>query len=321
MRKVIDWFINLYAVWIIASFVIGYFSPEVFLWFSKGSWMTAALALVMLGMGLTLNLDDFKALLKIPKAIFLGAVSQYTVLPFSGWFVSQILQLPDEFAVGLILLACCPAGTASNVINYIGRGNVALSVTMTAVSTILAIVMTPALSTLIIGQYVPVDALGMLLNVLQMVLLPVGIGVLINTLFPGFVRKLGQTGPVISTWAIIFISGGIIAPAATNSREMLIDYAGILILAAALLHSLGFGLGYAIARVCRFDAKIARTVSIETGMQNGGLAAVLARNNFPTLMPLVAVPAVFCSVMQTILGGLLATIWRFTVKKDEQDRG
>jgi BASS family bile acid:Na+ symporter len=316
MKKYIDWFINLYAVWIIASFAIGFYFPDVFLWFSEGSWMTAALALVMLGMGLTLNLNDFKALLKIPKAVFLGAVSQYTILPFSGWLVSRMLQLPSEFAVGLILLACCPAGTASNLINYIGKGNVALSVTMTAVSTILAIVMTPMLSTFIIGQYVPVDAIGLLLNVLQIVLIPVSIGVLLNTKFPHSVKKLGQTGPVVSTWAIIFISGAIIAPAATSSREILIEYVGVLLLASALLHSFGFGLGYVLARICRFNAKIARTVSIETGMQNGGLAAVLARNNFTSLMPLVAVPAVFCSVVQTVLGGILATIWRLTVRDE-----
>lgn len=278
--------------------------------------MSSALALVMLGMGLTLNIEDFKALVKIPKAVLLGAICQYTVLPFSGWLVARILQLPSEFAVGLILLACCPAGTASNLINYIGRGNVALSVTMTAVSTILAIVMTPALSSLFIGQYVPVDGVGMLLNVLQMVLIPVGIGVLLNTFFPKFITKLGQTGPVISTWAIIFISGAIIAPAATNSRDMLVEYAGILILASTFLHSLGFALGYLLAKLCKFDAKIARTVSIETGMQNGGLAAVLARNSFSALMPLVAVPAVFCSVVQTVLGGILASIWRFTVKEE-----
>lgn len=316
MRKIAEWFINLYAVWILLSFVVGYYRPEVFLWFTKSHYMTWALALVMLSMGLTLKVQDFTALFRMPKVVLLAAVSQYSIMPLSGWAIASLLHLPTEFAVGLILVSCCPGGTASNMIAYIGRANVALSVISTAVSTILGIFMTPVLCKILAGQMVPVDVWGMFLNVVEVVLIPVGIGVLINYKFPGFVKRLGNTGPVLSTVAIVFVSGAIMAPAVVGGKSIMLEFAGQLILASALLHCLGFGLGYVFARMFGYDVPIAKAVSCETGMQNGGLAAVLAKNNFPALMPLVGVPSVFCSVMQTLVGGLLATVWRFTSRND-----
>lgn len=319
MKKFFEWFINLYAIWIILAFVIGYFYPEAFMWFTRGSWMTYALAIVMLSMGLTLRIEDFKSLFKTPRAMMVAALAQFTVLPLSGWLIATTMGLPTEFAVGLIILACCPAGTASNMIAYIARANVALSVMSTAISTILGIFMTPLLTKLFAGQLVHVDALAMFLDVIKIVLIPVTLGVFLRFKFPEFIEKLGQTGPVISTWAIVFISGGIIAPAIIEGKDILVQYAGQLILAATLLHSLGFGLGYAYGRIFKYSPYYSKAISCETGMQNGGLAAVLARNNFPMLMPLVAVPAVFCSVMQTVIGGILATIWRFTSKPENKN--
>jgi len=315
MKKILDWFINLYAVWIVLSFIIGFYFPKAFLWFTTGHWMTAAMAIVMLGMGLTLNISDFREIVKMPKTIMLAAICQYTVMPLLGWSIAKIMQLPVEFAVGLILLSCCPGGTASNLIAYIGRANVALSILMTAFSTVLAIVMTPLLSKFLAGQMVPVDALGMLLNVIEVVLIPVAAGVLINYYFPVFVKRLGQTGPFVSTWAIVFISGGIIAPAVTEGKDILLANLPLILGATFCLHSIAFILGYLFAKLCGYNNKIARTVSIETGMQNGGLAAVLAKNNFQSLMPLVSVPAVFGSVIQTVIGGIMATYWRFTNKE------
>lgn len=318
MKKIIEWFINLYALWIIISFVIGFLWPESFLWFSESNYMTWALALVMLCMGLTLKVEDFTAIFKTPKVVLLAAISQYTIMPLLGWAITQILRLPPEFAVGLILVACCPGGTASNLIAYIGRANVALSVISTAVSTALGIFMTPLLCKILAGQVVPVDALGMFINVVEVVFIPVTLGVLINLKFPAFVKSLGQTTPVMSTIAIIFVSGAVIAPASINGRDVMIDFAAPLIMASMMLHGFGFGLGYAFARLFGYDSSISKAISCETGMQNGGLAAVLAKNNFPAIMPLVGVPSVFCSVMQTLIGGVLATIWRFISKNDKQ---
>lgn len=319
MKKILSWFINLCALWIILSYVIGYFWPDVFYWFSKGKWMTSALALVMLCMGLSLKLSDFAELFKQPKVVVLAAISQYTVMPLSGWAIALALGLPKELAVGFIIVACCPGGTASNLIAYIGRANLSLSVVSTAVSTILGIVMTPFLTKLLAGGYVPVDVWGMLLSVVEIVLLPVALGVFINWKFPAFVKKLGQTGPVISTIAVTMVSGAVIAPAVLldGGREQILNFAGKMFLAATLLHGLGFGLGFLLGRIFKYDRDICKSIACETGMQNGGLAATLAKNNFPAYMPIVGVPSIFCSIMQSAIGGVLASIWRMTTRPKE----
>lgn len=306
MKNIINWFINLYALWIILAFAAGFVYPEWFAWFS-GNWMTGAMAVVMLSMGLTLKVDDFKAIGKMPTAILLGAATQYGIMPFSAWTIARILHLDESLAVGLILVGCCPGGTASNLIAYIARANLALSIVMTSVSTILAVFLTPMLCQLLAGHYVPVDALGMFITILEVVLIPVALGITINYCFPIFVQKLGQTGPVISTWAIFFISGNIIA----RSTDAIAENVWQLTLAAALLHLSGFALGYTFARIFKYKIPEAKTVSLETGMQNGGMAAVLARTNFAGF-PMAAVPSVFCSIMQTVIGGILGTIWRLT---------
>lgn len=323
MKKIISWFINLCAFWIILSYVIGYFYPEIFYWFSKGKWMTYSLALVMLCMGLSLKLSDFADLFKQPRVVVLAAISQYTVMPLSGWAIAMAMGLPKELAVGFILVACCPGGTSSNLIAYIGRANLSLSVVSTAVSTILGIVMTPFLTKILAGGYVPVDVWGMLRSVVEIVLLPVAAGVFINWKYPSFVKKLGQIGPVISTIAVSMVSGAVIAPAVMldGGREQIIDFAGKMFIAATLLHALGFGLGFALGRIFGYERDLCKSISCETGMQNGGLAAALAKSNFPAYMPIVGIPSIFCSIMQSAIGGILASIWRLTTpeKKEEND--
>ncbi|MGN0092481.1 MAG: bile acid:sodium symporter family protein, partial [Alistipes sp.] len=236
----------------------------------------------------------------------------YTVMPLSGWLIAALMGLPPELAVGLILVACCPGGTASNMIAYIGRASVALSVVSTAVSTLLGIVMTPVLCKVLAGHIVDMDAWGMFCDVIKIVLVPVAAGVFINYKFPAFVKRLGQTGPVVSTLAIVFISGGIIAP---QDKAQMLEQVWLLLSASFLLHAMGFGFGYALSHVFGYEKSLSKAVACETGMQNGGLAAVLARNTFPALMPLVALPAAFCSIMQTVIGGVLATVWRFADKE------
>lgn len=321
MKKILSWFINLCALWIILSYVVGYFWPDVFYWFSRGKWMTGALALVMLCMGLSLKLSDFAELFKQPRVVVLAAISQYTVMPLSGWAIALALGLPKELAVGFIIVACCPGGTASNLIAYIGRANLSLSVVSTAVSTILGIVMTPFLTKLLAGGYVPVDVWGMLLSVVEIVLLPVALGVFINWKYPGFVKRLGQTGPVISTIAVTMVSGAVIAPAVMleGGREQILNFAGKMFLAATLLHGLGFGLGFLLGKIFGYDRDICKSIACETGMQNGGLAATLAKNNFPAYMPIVGVPSIFCSIMQSAIGGVLASIWRMTTKPKDNE--
>ena len=305
MKNLLNQFINLYPLWIISSSLLAFLYPPAFLWFS-GQFMVIALALVMLGMGLTLKVEDFKKILEVPWAVALGAAAQFTMMPLMGWSIAKMLDLEPDLAVGLILVACCPGGTASNVIAYLARANVALSVVMTSVSTMLAIIVTPLLTSKLAGAYIPVDGWGIFKTTVQVVLLPVLLGVYLNYRFPEKVKKVSLAGPVVAVLAIVFIAGSIVA----QSADVVAKYAYQILLAATLLHTFGFILGYVSSYIFGFKSIISKTISIETGMQNGGLAAVLSKENFAQ-NPMVGIPAVFSSVMQTLIGGLLAGYWRW----------
>jgi len=297
-------FLNLYPVWIITSSLIAFIYPPAFAWFT-GDLMVLGLSLVMLGMGFTLKLDDFKKLLKMPGSVLLAFFIMYTIMPISAFTIARFLDLEPGLAVGLILLGCCPGGTASNVIAFIARANVALSVISTSFSTLGGIFVKPIIFQLLAGEYIPVDPWGIFFTMVKVIIIPVTIGVYLNYKFPSSIQKISVYGPYVSVISIIFIAGGIVA----QSAHAIAEYAGELFLAALLLHVVGFILGYCITRLFKYDERTARTISIETGMQNGGLAAVLAKTNFP-LQPLVAVPAIFSSVIQTLVGGLVAAYWR-----------
>ena len=299
-----SWFTDLYLLWLLAFAVAGLLKPEWLIWF-RGKWVVWALTLVMLGMGLTLTLEDFRRLFKMPGSLTLGFLAHYTIMPLSGWMLARVLHLDAGFAVGLILVASCPSGTASNVISFLARANVALAVMVTLTSTLLAFIMTPLWCKTLAGTYVPVDAVKLCLSTLQVAIAPVLIGVFCNWRFPGVVAKVSRFGPVVSVLAILFITGGIVA----QNSNAIIANAGKLALAAVLLHVMGFGIGYTLAKRLKYSDDIARTISIEVGMQNGGLAAVLARENFP-MQPLAAVPAVFSAIVQNIVGSVVASYWR-----------
>lgn len=304
MRSLLSRFTDLYPVWVISFAIIGLVKPEAMTWFS-GPWVVWALSAVMLGMGFTLTIDDFRRIFKMPGSVAVGLVAHYTIMPLSAWCIAHALKLDPGFAVGLILVASCPSGTASNVICYLARANVALAVIITLASTLVAFATTPLWCKALAGQYVPVDAVQLSLSTLRIAVIPVLIGVLCNWKFPKTTAKIKPVGPLISVVALMFITGSIVG----QNAHAVLENAGKLAVAAVLLHTMGFGIGYLVARLIRYPEDIARTISIEVGMQNGGLAAVLAKQNFP-LQPLAAVPAVFSAITQTLLGSLLATYWR-----------
>jgi len=304
IQRLLARFTSLYLVWLLAIAALGLLWPATLTWF-RGPWVVWALTLVMLGMGFTLSVDDFRRLLRMPGSLALGFLAHYTIMPLSGWLLAHALRLEAGFAVGLILVASCPSGTASNVISYLARANVALAVMVTLTSTLLAFVMTPLWCKTLAGAYVPVHAVQLCLSTLQVAVAPVLVGVFCNWRFPRAVGKISRFGPPLSVLAIMFITGGIVA---TNAEAILAN-AGRLALAALALHVMGFVVGYAVARALRYNEEVARTVSIEVGMQNGGLAAVLARENFAA-QPLAAVPAVFSAIVQNIVGSIVATYWR-----------
>ena len=295
---------NLFPVWVLVGGALALGHPAWCTWFS-GGLITWGLAVIMLGMGITLSVDDFKTVLKMPRAVGIGFVAHYAIMPFLGWSIAHLLRLETPFAVGLILVACCPCGTASNVVNYLARSNVALSVLMTMCSTLGAVVMTPLLTEWLAGQYVPVDALGLFLSTVKIVLAPVLIGVGLNRFTPRLVKFVLPVSPLISVLTITLICASIVGSSAGDFKRS----GGELILAVFLLHTGGFFLGYVCSRLLRCDELTSRTISVEVGMQNSGLAAALAREHFAA-MPLTALPCAISATFHSVIGSLLAGIWR-----------
>lgn len=295
-----DWF----PAWVLTAALLALWQPSLFTWFS-GPWIVWGLAVVMLGMGITLDVRDFASVLRMPRTVALGFAAQYTIMPLLGWSVAKMLALPPPFAVGLILVACCPGGTASNVVTYLARANVALSVVMTMCSTLAAVIMTPLLTGWLAGAYVPVDALGIFLTTAQVVLAPLLLGLLLHHKAPRLTEFMLPVGPIVSVLLISLIVASIIG----QNADAIFAHGPQLLLAVTLLHSGGFVFGYVLARVTGCDLATARTVSIEVGMQNSGLGAVLAKTRFAA-EPLTAVPSALSSVCHSLLGSLLAAWWR-----------
>ena len=304
MNRILAIATNLFPVWVLIGGALALAHPVWFTWFS-GGFITWGLAVIMLGMGITLSVDDFKRVLKLPRAVGIGFVAHYSIMPFLGWSIAHLLKLETQFAVGLILVSCCPSGTASNVVNYLARSNVALAVLVTMCSTLGAIVMTPLLTKWLAGQYVPVDALGLFLSTLQIVLAPVVIGVALNRYAPRFVKFVMPVSPLVSVLAITLICASIIGSSADDFKRS----GGELILAVFLLHTGGFLLGYMASRLLRCDELTSRTISVEVGMQNSGLGAALAKAHF-TQMPLAALPCAISATFHSVIGSCLAGIWR-----------
>jgi len=312
MNRILAAATNGFPVWVVIGGALALVWPSWFTWFS-GGFITWGLAVIMLGMGITLSVDDFRQVLKTPRAVGIGFAGQYLIMPLLGWSIARGLKLETPFAVGLILVSCCPGGTASNVVTYLARANVALSVLMTMCSTMAAVVMTPLLTKWLAGRYVPVDALGLFLSTLQIVLAPVLIGVVLNRYAPRVVQFVLPVAPLVSVLVIAMICASIIGSSATQIRQS----GGTLLLAVFLLHVGGFGLGYAFSHLLGCDPVTKRTISIEVGMQNSGLGAALAKTHFAAL-PLAPLPCALSATFHSVIGSVLAAYWRMKPTRDEQ---
>lgn len=305
MRDFLFRLANFFPGFVLTGAVLALFFPEWFVWF-RGNWIVLGLGVVMLGMGSTLEVDDFRRVLQIPGAVLAGFVAQFTLMPLLGWTLGRFFQLPPALAVGLILVACCPGGTASNIVTYLAGANVALSVTMTMVSTIAAVALTPLLTGWLAGTLVPVDAAGLFFSTAQVVIAPLCLGLLLHHFAPKFTFRFVQpVAPLLSGLVVAMICASIIG----QNSSSLLNSAGALFLAVVSLHAAGFGLGYAFARAFRFCRTDCQTISIEVGMQNSGLGVVLAQRHFSD--PLTAVPAALSSVIHSVLGSMLAGWWRW----------
>ena len=295
---------NAFPFWIGLAAVLAWFQPDWFAWF-RGGWVVGALGIAMLGMGLTLTWEDLFRAVQMPGQIVLGFVLQYTVMPFLGWMAARWMDLPPALAAGVILVGCCPGGTASNVVSYLARADVPLSVIMTTASTLAAAVMTPWLTAWLAGRYVEVDSWGLAVSTLQVVVLPVLAGVFLRAKAGRATDSLVAWSPLVAVAAISMIVAGVLAQNAPVMREA----GGRLIGALLILHGGGFALGWFLSWLLRQTSAVSRTISIEVGMQNSGLGVVLAQRHFPD--PLSALPGAISTVVHCLSGSLLACWWRW----------
>ena len=299
------WLTNLFPLWSVLVAVIALVWPNAFSWYST-TLIQIGLGLIMLGMGLTLTLRDFKRVFLLPAALLSGVTLQFVLMPLLGWGIGHFMNLPRDIAVGLILVSCCPGGTASNVVAFLSKANVALSVSMTAVSTTVAVVLTPFLTKFYVGERVPVDAFALLQSILIIVILPVTAGVFLNHFFDKAAKRLIVVSPFVSVVFIVLIVGYILS----QNRESIIGNWRILVESVLILHIGGFSLGYIFAKLFKFKEESCRTVSIEVGMQNSGLGAALASKHF-AILPLATVPCAVSAVTHCVLGSILAAFWRY----------
>ena len=292
-------------VFVTAVAVFTYFFPDTFAWV-KSHAQTSILGFIMLTMGLTLSKEDFRILISRPIDMLIGVTAQYLLMPLIAWTVAKALNLPHPVAVGLLLVGCCPGGVSSNIMSFLCKGDVAFSVGMTTVTTLLAPIMTPVLMLRLAGENVDVDALGMFKSILIVTILPVALGFSLNAAFSDKSRfaEIKKTLPGCAVIGLACIVGGVV-----SAHGQKIVASGIVIFAAVLLHNtLGYILGYLTGLFARFSNAKRRTVSIEVGMQNAGLATVLSAKHFPA-MPEAAIASAVSCVWHSISGALLAGVF------------
>ncbi|WP_079515338.1 bile acid:sodium symporter family protein [Rossellomorea marisflavi] len=300
-----------FALWVILVAVVAYFIPAPFL--PLGGYITILLGVVMFGMGLTLKPVDFQLVVKKPLPVIVGILAQFLIMPLGALLIAYLLGLPDQLAAGLVLLGSVPGGTASNVMVYLARGNLALSVAMTSLSTLLAPLATPLILLGLAGQWMPVDPLAMFLSIFQVIIVPITLGIIVQKLLPTVVEKSLEIIPLISVLAIMTIVTAVVSANAPSIRT-----SGAIIFAAVMLHNLlGLTLGYVAAIIMKLKEGDRRAISIEVGMQNSGLGVALATAHFG---PLAALPSVIGAVWHNISGPILATYWsKKPAKVDETE--
>lgn len=312
LEKISNFVGKMMAVIVLVLAALSLFVPKTGLWISV-SWVNYLLMVVMFGMGLTLRLEDFKLVFTRPKDIFIGCAAQFIIMPALAFLLSKIFGLDAALMAGVVLVGTCPGGTSSNVITYLSKGDVALSVGMTSVNTLLAPILTPAITYLLLKTTVHVNVLAMFLSIVKVVIVPIGLGFIINKLFGKFTQKLVKILPLVSVIAICMI---VMTVVAHNSAKILST--GALVFVVVILHNLlGYGCGFGLGKILRLNAAKTKALSVEIGMQNSGLATSLAATAFPGLA-MATVPGAVFSVWHNISGAILANIYlRWGVESEE----
>lgn len=311
LEKISDFFGKYMAFIVLIVAALALFAPGTCLWVQT-SWVNYLLMIVMFGMGLTLKLEDFKLVFTRPKDILIGCVAQFTVMPLLAFALGKIFGLDAALLAGVILVGTCPGGTSSNVITYLSKGDVALSVGMTSVNTLLAPLLTPAITYLLLRTTVTVDPVSMFLSIIKVVIIPIALGFVINKLFGKVTQKLVKVLPTISVIAICLIVAAVVSH---NSEKIMTT--GLVVFAVVILHNLlGYACGFGIGRLLHMSVPKTKAISIEIGMQNSGLATSLAGTAFPDLA-MATVPGAIFSVWHNISGAILANIYNRWTDKSE----
>ena len=305
LQSISAWLAKWTPAFISCVAVATYFVPDAFAWV-RGYTQTAVLGVIMLTMGMTLKGEDFRILASRPLDMVVGALAQFTFMPLIAWTLVRVLGLPREVGVGLILVGCCPGGVSSNIMSFLCKGDVAFSVGMTTISTLAAPFMTPLLMQWLAGESVDVDAVGMFKSILLVTIMPIAVGFSLNATFghKGGYREAMKVMPGVAVLGLACIVGGVV-----SAHGESIVKSGALIFVGVFLHnSLGYLFGYLSGLAARFTQPKRRTVAIEVGMQNAGLATVLAGKHFPA-MPEAAVASAVSCVWHSISGALLAGVF------------
>ncbi|KGX94008.1 sodium transporter [Pontibacillus halophilus JSM 076056 = DSM 19796] len=298
-----------FAIWVLLFAVLSFFIPEGFTWIAP--YIVTLLGIIMFGMGLSLSKDDFKEVGKRPKDVAVGVGAQFLIMPLLAFGLVTLLPVSNEVAAGVILVGCCPGGTSSNVMTYLSKGDTALSVSITAVSTLLAPILTPALVLLFASQWMPVSAGALFMSILKIVIVPIGLGLLVKAILGSKVDAGVKALPLVSVVGIVAIVAAVV-----SVNQPKIAETGALIFAIVVLHNLlGYAIGYTFGKLFGMNPSKQRALSIEVGMQNSGLGATLASVH---LSPLAAVPSAIFSVWHNISGPILATIFRKQKERTER---
>ncbi|MEH8028279.1 bile acid:sodium symporter family protein [Gallibacterium anatis] len=308
LQKISQFAGKTFSLWVLLFAFLAYQFPSHFS--SLIAYVPYLLGIVMFGMGITLTVNDFSEVVKHPKAVVIGVVSQFLIMPLIAFALAKGFNLPADLAVGIILVGACPGGTSSNVMTYLAKGNTALSVACTSVSTLLAPFLTPAVFYVLASQWLDIDAYAMFISVLKIVLFPVFLGVVARTLLTKQMVKLGTCTPLVSVIAIVLILAAVVAV----SKDKIIE-SGLLIFIVVVLHNgLGYLIGFVVAKLFKLNFADSKAVAIEVGMQNSGLGAALATAYFN---PIAAVPSAVFSFWHNISGPILATFFANLDNKDK----
>ena len=300
MKQICKWISDWMGVLVLVSAILALAFPEV-VGHLKPSLINPLLGVIMFGMGLTLKPEDFRVVFTRPKDVLIGCLAQFTVMPLLAFALSRLFGLDEALTIGVVLVGCCPGGTASNVITFLAKGDLALSVGMTATSTLLAPLLTPLLVLLLVGETVDVNVVGMLLSILWVVILPIVLGLLVKRLLPKATERATVYLPAVSSIAICLIVMIVIA---ANAHKLLAG--GWVVVLVVMLHNiLGLAVGYLIGLLLKMTPAKRRAISVEVGMQNSGLASSLATLHFAAF-PMATVPGAIFSVWHNISGAVVA---------------